>query len=209
MAQRTVNKGDWYIDAQSHKPVQAAESGTVEILDGTQVRRIKTSTETPSGTPENKPEESKPETPEANEPSEVAAEDPGEQQVVEITPEADTFMTQQLLNTANLLSEIEPDGTDDGEMIRGCTVHVGDVVTGHDGKHYVVLQSKIGNGKWDLKSGTKILRWKPEVVKKIDEMGFSLMPGQWKNSIKAQEAFRTVCESLMLDAGYIRNDIFD
>ncbi len=93
----------------------------------------------------------------------------------EIKPEAVDTATE--LKNLGLLDEIEPDGTDDGEMIRGCTVARGDIITGHDGKYYVVMKKNIGSGKWDIKSGTKILRWKKEVVDKIGEMGFSLNPG--------------------------------
>lgn len=93
----------------------------------------------------------------------------------EVKPEAIDTATE--LKNLGLLDEIEPDGTDDGEMIRGCTVARGDIITGHDGKYYVVMKKNIGNGKWDIKSGTKILRWKKDVVDKIKEMGFSLNPG--------------------------------
>jgi len=156
-----------------------------------------------------KPEEAKPEdTPEDSieetsgesaDPVEVA--ETGSGAVEEVPPEAVSTATD--LVQKGLLDEIVPDGVDDGEMIRGCTVSRGDIIVGHDGNYYTVLKRNIGNGKWDVKSGTKILRWKPEVVKKIQEMGFSLNPGSWGSTGV------TAAESFMTDLGYVRNDLYD
>lgn len=116
--------------------------------------------------------------------------------------DSEAIDTATELKNLGLLEQIEPDGTDDGEMIRGCTVAKGDIITGHDGKYYIVMKKNIGSGKWDIKSGTKILRWKKSVVDKIREMGFSLNPGNWGNT-------GVTSESLITDLGYVRNDLND
>ena len=54
--------------------------------------------------------------------------------------------------------EVEPEGTLDGDVLRNVSVEVGDVVTGTDGKEYQVKPETLGDGKWDIKAGTKIFR---------------------------------------------------
>ena len=48
----------------------------------------------------------------------------------------------------NLLIPQEPEGgTPDGDVLRGVTVHVGDIIVGTDGKYYSVMKKNIGDGK--------------------------------------------------------------
>lgn len=56
------------------------------------------------------------------------------------------------------LTEIEPEGRLDGDILRDVSVELGDVVTGTDGKEYQVKPETLGDGKWDIKAGTKIFR---------------------------------------------------
>lgn len=83
----------------------------------------------------------------------------------------------------NLLVPQEPDGIPDGDVIKDTTVHVGDIIVAPDGKYYSIMKKNIGNGKRDIKAGTKIYRFRKDVVDKINDLGFSLKPGDFKGKL--------------------------
>ena len=58
--------------------------------------------------------------------------------------------------------EIDPDGTMVGDEQQDVTVQVGDKVVGLDGNRIDVTAENIGQGKWNIKAGTKIWRLKPQ-----------------------------------------------
>ena len=73
---------------------------------------------------------------------------------VEETPKEETPVEETIDKTG--LVEVEPTGTLDGEVLRDVSVEVGDVVTGLDGKEIKVTAETVGDGKWDIKAGTKV-----------------------------------------------------
>lgn len=62
-------------------------------------------------------------------------------------------------------TEVTPDGSDDGSTISGTSVEVGDRVVGLNGQRIEVTAETVGDGKWNIKSGTKIWR---KIPKKFD-----------------------------------------
>ena len=208
---RNVKKGDWYIDPETKKPVQAEEDKQVDILDGTEVRRMKPAQS------QNQSQEEKTVDP-AKIPDGEKSVDNNNATVHEQGAEATTIL-QRLINKG-ILKTVEPDGQDSDGMIRGCSVNPMDLFYGNDGKVYIVTK-KGAAYKYDIKSGTKIYRFEAEPLNDISSLGFLIVPDAKKikngasveinSGLKYLSAndLKNLSENLLISQGFIYNDIND
>lgn len=206
---RNVKKGDWYIDPETKKPHQAEEDGVVEILDGTEVRRLKPVDQSQEDTETINPAELSD--------AETSAENT-EAPVHEQGTNAATIL-ERLVNKG-ILKTVEPDGTESDGMIRGCSVNSMDLFYGFDGKVYIVTK-KGAAYKYDIKSGTKIYRFEAEPLNDISSLGFLIIPDAKKikngasvelnSSLKylSNSDLKNLSENLLINLGFIHNDIND
>lgn len=104
-----------------------------------------------------------------------------------------------------LLTAYEPDGRVVGKKQVDVTVRPGDIVVGTDGMLHVIMKKDMdakrkvtGTDKWEIKPGSRIYRFTQEVVDKINALGFSLKPGQFKGKIM---------DSLITSAPIFDNDV--
>lgn len=94
--------------------------------------------------------------PESEEDTEKDSSQPSGEKNLKDKPKEETKTEETLDKTG--LEQIEPDGRLEGDILRDVSVEVGDIITGTDGKEYQVKPETVGDGKWDIKVGTKIFR---------------------------------------------------